>query len=136
VSLPFHVRLAGVLLLALAAVHLAFPRRFQWKEELGRLSLINRQIFVVHVIFICVILVLMGSLSLFAAGPLLEPTPLARLVLAGFAAFWALRLVFQWFVYDRALWRGNALHTGVHLGATALWAYFTGVYGVAFFSQA
>lgn len=124
----WHLRIAGGLQLALALLHLAFPRRFQWKEELARLSPLNRQIFLVHTFFICVVLVLIGALSLFAPGALLEPTRLSRLVLGGFAAFWGLRLLCQWFVYDPALWRGQALNTAVHILFSLLWLYLTAVY--------
>lgn len=127
-SLEFHLRLAGALQISLAALHLSFPRRFHWKEELSRLSLLNRQIFIVHTIFICVLVVSFGALSLFAPETLLQPTPLSRLVLAGFAGLWGLRLAFQWFVYDSRLWRGNTLNTLVHVLLTALWAYLFAVY--------
>ena len=132
-SLEFHLRLAGALQIALAALHLFFPKRFHWKEELSRLSLLNRQIFLVHTIFICFGLVLMGALSLFAPQSLLQPTPLSRLVLGGFASFWGLRLVFQWLVYDSRLWRGNSFNTLVHTLFTAMWMYLGAVYaGVLF----
>jgi hypothetical protein len=130
-SLELHFRLAGALQIAIAALHLTFPRRFQWSAELSRLSLLNRQIFVVHAFFICVVLLLMGALSLFAPEALLQPTQLARLVLAGFTIFWALRLGFQWFVYDRRLWRGNTPNTVIHAAATAAWLYFAIVYATA-----
>ena len=128
-----HLRLAGFLQIALAFFHLFFPRRFRWKEELARLSLLNRQIFIVHTIFVCFVLLLLGSLSLFAPRTLLDPAPLSRMVLGGIAAFWLLRLAFQWLVYDWGLWRGNTLNTVVHCLLTLLWAYLTAVYaGVLF----
>ena len=58
-EVTFHLRAAGVLLLTLASVHVFFPRRFRWREELARLSTLNRQIFQVHVLFIVLILVMM-----------------------------------------------------------------------------
>lgn len=130
----FYLGVAGALQIAIAAMHLYIPKRFQWKEELSRLSLLNRQIFVVHTIFICYVLLLMGSLSLFAPGVLLEPTPLSRLVLAGFASFWGLRLAFQLFVYDARLWRGNRFNTLAHAAFTLIWLYLAATYaGILFF---
>jgi hypothetical protein len=134
-NLELHLRLAGALQIVLAAVHLTFSERFQWKEELARLSLLNRQIFLVHTFFVCLMLTLMGALCLFFPETLVENTRLARLVLTGFVAFWALRLVFQWCVYDRSLWRGNAFNTRAHLAFTALWLYFVAVYAVALFGR-
>src|SRR5215813_14056593 len=100
----YHLRIVGMLQIALAAFHVFFPKHFHWKEELARLSLLNRQIFLVHNFFVCFVLVLIGSLSFFFPETLVEATPLAKLVLCGIASFWAVRLVFQWFVYDWELW--------------------------------
>jgi hypothetical protein len=127
----WHLRIAGALQIALAILHVFFPRRFNWKEELGRLSLLNRQIFLVHTIYIALVLMLIGALSLIAPRALLDPTPLARFVLAGFTLFWGLRLVFQWVVYDRSLWRGNRFNTLMHWLFTALWMYLSFVYALA-----
>lgn len=130
-NLEWHLRIAGALQIALALVHVLFPRRFQWAEELSRLSLINRQMFHVHTLFVCVVLLMIGALSLLAPATLLEPTALARMVLPGFAVFWVLRLYCQWFVYDRTLWRGRRLETVVHALCTVLWIYLAAVYAVA-----
>ena len=124
----WHLRIAGALQIALALLHVTFPRRFRWAEELARLSPLNRQIFVVHTLFICLVLVMMGALSLLAPGTLLEPTRLSRLVLGGFASFWGLRLLCQWFVYDSSLWRGQTFNSVVHVLFTLLWLYLTVVY--------
>lgn len=134
-NLDFHLRIAGLLQIMLAFLHLFFPRRFRWKEELSRLSLLNRQIFVVHTIFICIVLAMMGSLSLLAPHALLERSVLARLIAAGFASFWAVRLLFQWVVYDSTLWRGQPFNTVIHILFTALWLYLTVVYAQLFRAQ-
>jgi len=127
-SAEFHLRLAGALQLALAAVHLWFPKYLNWKAELSRLSRLNHQIFLVHTVFICYVLAAMGLLSLFAAETLLQPALLSQLVLGGLAGFWGLRLSFQWFVYDRRLWRGNTQRTLIHVGMSLLWLYLAAVY--------
>jgi hypothetical protein len=130
-TLAFHLKFAGVGLIALALVHVAFVRALRWKEELAHLSLLNRQIFYVHTFFICFVLVAMGALSLLGTRLLLEPTALARAVLGGFTAFWALRLICQWFVYDPSLWRGNRTNTLVHWVFTGVFGYLTALYAWA-----
>jgi hypothetical protein len=130
-NVELHLRIVGVLLLALVALNVYVPRRFNWREELERLSLLNRQIFQVHAAFICVILVMFALLSLFYPRELLEPTPLARAVLAGLAGFWILRLLTQWFVYDRRLWRGRRFETTVHLVFSGVWTYFAATFAAA-----
>jgi hypothetical protein len=134
-TLESQLRLAGALQIALAAMHLAFPKRFQWKDELARLSPLNRQMFLVHTAFICFVLLLFGSLSLLAPHLLLDATPLARFVAGGIAAFWTLRLFAQWFVYDRSLWRGDRFNTTVHVTFSLLWAYLVVVYACALLLQ-
>ena len=130
-NVELHLRIVGVLLLALVALNLYVPRRFNWKHELASLSLLNRQIFQVHAAFICVILVMFAGLALLYPRELLEPAPLARAILAGLAAFWLLRLLTQWFVYDRRLWRGRRFETTVHLVFTGVWTYFAVTFAAA-----
>jgi hypothetical protein len=127
-----HLRIVGVLMLALILLNLYLPRRFRWKEELATVSLLTRQIFHVHAAFICVILAMFAALALLYPRDLLEPTRLSRGLLAMLAVFWLLRLLTQWFVYDRRLWRGRRFETGVHVVFTGVWAYFAGTFAWAF----
>jgi hypothetical protein len=129
--IEFHLRLVGVLMLVLAALNVYLPRYFNWRTELASLSLINRQIMRVHAGFICVLLVMFAGLALLCTRDLLEPTRLARTLLVALAAFWFLRLLTQWFVYDRSLWRGRRFETIVHLVFTAVWTYFAGTFTCA-----
>jgi hypothetical protein len=78
---------------------------------------------------------MMGVLSVLAPELLLESTPLARLVLLGFAIFWAVRLAVQWLVYDRALWWGHPFNTSVHIAFTILWTYLGATYLAAWWSS-
>ncbi len=131
-----HLRLVGFLVLLVAALHAFFPAWFAWREQLARLSLLNRQIFLVHAGFIVLVLTMTGLLSLLAPHELLRPGLLGTLVLLGLAVFWAARLLAQRFVYDDALWRGSLSRTVLHGIALALCTYFTGVYGWAAAVQA
>jgi hypothetical protein len=124
-----HLKIVGLSLIGLAALHVYFPRRFNWSTELAGLSLLNRQIFLVHCFFICLTLVLMGILTLAFTDALLAPTPLGRLIAAGLTIFWTARLAAQWFVYDRSLWRGHRLNTCVHFLFTLIWSYYVTVFG-------
>jgi len=129
------LRVAGTLLLLLACAHVVFPKRFRWAEELPRLSLLNRQMFLVHTFFIALLVAFMGILSLVFPEALLERSRLGQVVLAGLTIFWGIRLLFQWLVYDRSLWRGQPFNTGVHFAFSALWIYLTTVYGWALWLQ-
>lgn len=134
-SLETHLRLAGALLLLLAAVHFLFPKQLGWKEDLAKLTLLNRQIFLVHVGFIVLMLVLFGVLALVFAADLVAPSRLAAAVLGGLTLFWGLRLLTQQFIYDRSLWRGNRRNTALHVLASLLWTYLTAVFGWGWWQQ-
>ena len=130
-NLVLHLRLAGAGLMLLAFVHVFFPRRFGWREELPRLSLLNRQMFGVHVFFIALVLLFFGAVSLVLAEELLAGGRLAQGVLTGFVVIWSLRLLTQLFVYDRSLWRGHRFNTTVHVVFSAFWTYLVVVYALA-----
>ncbi len=134
-SLELHLRIVGALLLLLAAAHVFFPKELGWKEDLSKLTLLNRQIFLVHTGFIMLILVLFGVLSLGFTADLVAPSRLAAAVLGGLTLFWGSRLITQQFIYDRALWRGNRRNTILHILATLLWIYLTAVFGWGWWRQ-
>ncbi len=126
-----HLRLSGLLLVLVGLSHAGFGRRLHWKTDLAQLSLVNRQIFHVHSFYIALLLVMLGSLSFLEAADLLQPSPLSRAVLGGMTLLWAIRLYVQWFVFDRALWRGDRFNTVAHGLFTLLWAYLAAVDGLA-----
>jgi hypothetical protein len=128
-----HLQIVGSSLLVLSAAHVFFGRHLDWKNDLAKLTPVNRQIFYVHTFFICLMLVMMGSLCLFFPRYLLDRTPLARLILIGLTIFWGTRLAFQWFVYDSSLWRGHRTNTIVHIVFSLLWSYYTLVFSAAYF---
>jgi hypothetical protein len=130
-----HLKIAGVILLGLVWLNFLLPRKLNWKEELPRLSLLNRQIFLVHVLFIVLTVTMFGVLALFFTSALLQPSPLSRLVLAGLALFWAVRLVVQLFIYDSRLWRGDRGRTILHVVFSTTWAYLTFAFAFALWNQ-
>ena len=131
-TIAHHLQTLGVVWLLLAGLNVfVVPRWFRWNLELARLSLFTRQVFHVHCLFIVLVLLMMGVLSLCYPQLLLEPSPIAALLLGGLFAFWLVRLLVQWFVYDRRLWRGNRVHTIAHYAFTFLWMYATAVYGLS-----
>ena len=134
-TLALHLKVCGVLLIALAAMHPYFARRFRWREELAGVSLFTRQVFWVHSLFIALILLQFGLVSLLFSRALLEPSLLGRVILAGFVSFWGIRLLAQHFIYSPKLWRGNRLHTAMHVLFTVLWSYLVFVYGRALWVQ-
>lgn len=126
-----HLKIAGTLLMGLGLAHSFFGRYFKWKKELAQLSLLTRQIFLVHCFFISLSVVLIGACTLFFTNALLRSGTLSRVVLTGLVMFWLARLVFQIFVYDSAIWRGNRFYTFMHVVFSLFWTYVVVTYGAA-----
>lgn len=125
--MEIYLKIAGIILIVLGIVHVAFPRRFNWKTDLAGLSLINRQMMVVHTFFIALTVFMMGILSLFYSVQLLT-NPFGKVISMGLAIFWFIRLVFQFFVYSKELWRGKKFETIMHIIFALIWIYLTVVY--------
>jgi len=130
--LLFHLRAVGVFLAALAVLNLFVPKHLGWHDELNRLSLVNRQIFEVHAVFIVLVLAMFAVVLLASGDALLQPSRLSRILLGSLTIFWSVRLGVQWFYYSPAIWRGDRFRTTVHYAFSAAWIYVTAVLGLAF----
>lgn len=121
-----HLKIIGYLLMLLALIHVIFPKYFKWKDELKGLSLMNKQMMMVHTFFIALTVFLMGSILVLESKELIE-TNLGRKIILGFAVFWSIRLFIQLFVYSPELWRGKKNETAIHVFFTCLWLYISAV---------
>ncbi|MES1182086.1 MAG: hypothetical protein ABUL44_04755 [Flavobacterium sp.] len=124
-----HLKIIGVLLIALALVHVIFPKFFNWKKELSSLSLINRQMMTVHTFFISLMVFLMGLLCLTSSDDLIS-TNLGKKISLGLAIFWIIRLFIQFFGYSPELWKGKPFETTVHILFAVIWGYFSSIFVV------
>lgn len=113
--------------MALALIHVIFPKYFNWKKELKSLSLINRQMMTVHTFFIALAVFLMGLLCLTSTAELIE-TKLGKTISLGLGIFWSTRLIIQFFGYSTELWKGKTFETIVHILFSLLWAYLSMVF--------
>ena len=125
--MELHIKIIGAILMALALVHIIFPKYFNWKEELKPLSLINRQMMTIHTLFIAIIVFLMGLLCLTSATELVT-TSLGKTITLGLAIFWTVRLYIQFFGYSAALWKGKVFETTVHITFSGFWIYLSVVF--------
>jgi len=101
-TLSVLVRVAGMILILLAALHLPIGRHLKWREESARLSPANAAIFHVHTFFICFVLVMMGLPCLLEPSVLLEKSHAGAWLAWSFSAFWTTRLFVQWFVLPKS----------------------------------
>lgn len=125
--MELHLKIIGLLLIALGLVHVIFPKYFNWKAELKSLSLINRQVMMVHTFFIALTVILMGLLCITSANELVQ-TSLGKKVSLGFGVFWTCRLLIQLFGYSSQLWKGKKFETIVHIVFTCTWIYLSVVF--------
>lgn len=132
--MELHLRIIGTLLIALAFVHIIFPKYFNWKKELQSLSLMNREMMWVHTIFIALTVFLMGLLCITSPQELTEPG-LGKKIALGLAVFWTTRLFIQFFGYSSKLWKGKTFETITHIIFSLLWTYISGVFWIICFSK-
>ena len=125
--MELHYKIIGIILIALASVHIYFPKYFKWEKELKSLSLINQQIMKVHTFFIALVVFLIGLLCLTSSNELIN-TELGKKVSLGFGIFWSFRLAIQFFGYSSKLWKGKKMETVIHIVFSILWAYFSYIF--------
>ena len=131
--MDIHLKIIGVLLIALALVHSIFPKYFNWDEELQSLSLINRQMMTVHTFFIALTVLLMGILCLTSSNELIK-TDFGKKVSLGLGIFWTTRLLIQFFGYSSDLWKGKKLETIIHIIFSLLWLYISVIFLAIYFN--
>ena len=129
--MELQLHTVGLGFIALALVHVIFPRYFDWAADLKPLSLINRQMMYVHTLFIDLTVMLMGTLCLTSASDLIN-TRLGQNISLGFGIFWLVRLVIQFFGYSSELWRGKRFETFIHVLFIVLWAYVSALFFVVY----
>ena len=132
--MEIQIRIIGVLLMILASIHVIFPRYFNWESELKSLSLINKQMMVVHTFFVALTVFLMGLLC-FTNSSELVGTPLGKTLCLGIGVFWTIRLFIQFFGYSSKLWQGKTFETIVHIIFSFFWLYLSVVFLMVYFSN-
>jgi hypothetical protein len=118
------VWVAGGIQLAIAIANFWVPGVLHYRENLEKVSPMVRQVFVVHSIYMVLVLLGFSALCFFFAPELTSGAPLGRSLSAFLAVFWVLRVVLQFLYYDpevRAKYRlGDVAYTLAvsSLGAT------------------
>lgn len=120
--------LAGLAHFGILVASATAPKALNWKAHLDKLPLLLRQMFWVYGIFIVIMIICFGTITLLFAPELAEATPLARAVNILIATFWGTRLIVQFFVFDAKPWLTNWIYkTGYHL-LTVIFIFLTTVY--------
>ncbi len=125
--MQIHLKIIGIVLIALAMIHFFFPKYFNWDKELKSLSVINRQMMTVHTFFVAFTVFLMGLLCFTSTNELIETT-LGKKISLGLGLFWIVRLFIQFFGYSTELWKGKKFETAIHIIFSIFWTYLSIVF--------
>ncbi len=127
-SLVPYIWAAGGVQLLIAAANFLLPSKLKYRENLSRVAPIIRQIFVVHSVYIVLILVIFSGLCFLHAPELAGGGPLGRFLSACLALFWFLRIPVQLFYYDSQV---KKLNPAANVAMTMALMFLCGVFAVA-----
>ena len=116
---------AGGIQLVIAAANLEVARALDYRANLARLSPMVGQVFVVHAVYIVLVILWFSALCLVFAAQLASGDPLGRFLTGGLAAFWGLRAGIQLLFYDKTVRKDHRLQDVAFLAACAL---LTGIF--------
>ncbi|MBC8355742.1 MAG: hypothetical protein H8E66_27515 [Planctomycetes bacterium] len=130
-NLELLIFVGGLLHFGILIASALVPQVLDWKASLGKLDGLTRQLVWVHGVFIVIVIIGFGLLSVWFASDLAAGTMLARAVCSLIAFFWAARLVVQFFVFDAKPYLKNAFLKLGYNGLTIVFAYHAVVYSLA-----
>jgi hypothetical protein len=120
-ALELALRAVAIAQFAVAILNLFLVRIMKWKPDLDRTSLLIREVFHIHVIFISIALSIFALLTWrFVHEIAGAANPLAIWLATAIGTFWIVRSVMQWLHYSSCHWRGNTARTLIH------WTLFLG----------
>ena len=125
--------IAALAQLGIAILNLFIVRLLQWKELLGRVPLLMREVFHVHSWFISIILTIFAVMTLRFA-PEMSSNEACRWLAVAIGLFWAFRTALQVFYYSSTHWRGQTGRTVIHVVLLLLYGGIAVVYLLAAFA--
>ncbi len=113
----------------IAVLGLCLSHLLHWKDDIARMPLLIREVFLIHGWFISLTLGIFSVLTWrFAPDIAHGAHEFLRWFAAGVALFWGVRCVMQWTHYSREHWRGIPSRTAVHWTVFLSYAAFTLTY--------
>lgn len=119
---------AGAVQLVIIAANFVMPKKLSCRDNLARVSPMIRAMFVVHWVYIVLVLGIFASLSFWFAPELAGASRLGRSLSAAIAVFWLLRVPIQLFFYDPVIRRRHRFGDVFFLLA---FSYLGVVFGIA-----
>jgi len=120
--------LAGITQFGILIASATAPKALNWKVTLSVLPTLLRQMFWVYGIFIVLMIISFGTITLIFTAELANPTPLGRAVSIVMAVFWGTRLIVQLFIFDATPWLTTPLYRFGYHGLTIAFFFLTTIY--------
>ncbi|MEW6735822.1 MAG: hypothetical protein AB1489_31305 [Acidobacteriota bacterium] len=117
----------GQLLLALGSIYI--PYVLKWREELVKLRPLTRQVFWTYAAYILCINLSFGLLSTLGTKLITDRSSLAAVVTGFITAYWATRVMIQFFYFDRSAAPQGRRFILAEIALNTLFIFFTIVYG-------
>ncbi len=105
------IQLAGIAQITLALGSILIPKLLNWRAELLKPSVLIKQMFWTYAVYILVINISFGLISVFASHDLSDGSDLATMVTGFIAVYWISRLSIQFFYLDRHAFPKGKLYT-------------------------
>lgn len=132
-KLQTYLTLAGLLHFALLTASTSVPKGLNWRENLAPLNPFLRKLFWIYGVFIVIVIISFGTLTLLHASSMANGEPVAKSLCAFIAVFWTARLFVQLFIFDARPFLTNWFYKTGYRALTVVFVYFVAVYGYAFF---
>ncbi|MEM1032108.1 MAG: hypothetical protein AAGN82_17290 [Myxococcota bacterium] len=126
------LQLAGWSQVVLIMGSLGIPHVLGWREKLGSLSTLLRQMFWVYSAYIWLTNLCFGLLSALATTHLLDGSMLAACVTGFILSYWLLRMVVQWLYFDISEIPMTGFNVFARWSLEILFTSLTVVYGLCF----
>ena len=127
-KLTIALYLAGIAHFGILIASAMAPFALHWNEHLAKLPSLLRRMFWVYGVFIVLMIISFGTLTLLFAPEMAAGPPLARALCIVIAVFWGVRLAVQFFVFDAKPWLTKPLYVIGYHGLTLVFLYLTTVY--------
>ena len=119
---------AGAIQLVIIAANFALRKKLRCRENLVKVSPMIREVFVVHWLYVVLVLGIFTKLCFWFAPELAGGSRIGRFLSLAMAIFWLLRVPIQLFFYDPEIRRQNRLADVAFL---LTFSYLGVVFGVA-----
>ncbi len=96
------LKIGGISQIAIALGSLILPRVMGWKQGLGNVEPLLRQMFWVYAAYIFCTNIWLGLVSLFCTEELIDKSPIGMFVAIYAALYWVARVILQFFYFDRS----------------------------------